>query len=246
MSTPEGPLQPTGTGTAAAPGLTDRRILVVEDDHNLGSVIVATLASAGVDTTLVRSGSEALDVAATWRPELVLLDIGIADVDGFTVLQRLRETGNEVPVVFLTARRAVADKVRGLEAGATDYLVKPFHFEELLARIKVALRSAGPAAPARLVIGDLVIDRDAGTVTRGNTEIHLSPTEFKVLCCLARRPGQVVTRSQLYEEVWAFDFGSGSAIIDTFLSRVRRKIDPEGSGVIETVRGFGFRLGPAR
>jgi two-component system OmpR family response regulator len=220
--------------------LEGRRILVVEDDRNLAEVIVATLDSEGADTGLARSGSEALERAAAWRPELVLLDAGLPDLDGFEVLGRLRAAGNDVPVVFLTARRAVADRVRGLDAGAVDYLVKPFDFAELLARLRVVLRSVGASGQTRWQVGDLVVDHAGRTVTVGGAPVHLSPNEYKLLHCLVRNAGKVVARAQLYDEVWSYDFGSDSAIIDTLVSRVRRKVDPDGTGLIATVRGQGF------
>jgi two-component system OmpR family response regulator len=214
--------------------------MVVEDDRNLAAVIVATLDSEGADTSLARSGAEALDLAAAWRPELVVLDVGLPDLDGFEVLGRLRAAGDDVPVVFLTARRAVVDRVRGLDGGAADYLVKPFDFAELLARLRVALRSASTTGQTRWRVGDLVVDHAGRTVTVAGAPVHLSPNEYKLLHCLVRNAGKVVARAQLYDEVWSYDFGSDSAIIDTLVSRVRKKVDPIGTGLIVTVRGQGF------
>lgn len=229
-----------------APEAPAQRVLVVEDDVNLAAVIMATLASAELHTHLARTGADALACVATFHPDLVLLDAGLPDLDGFEVLTRLRAAGEQVPVLFLTARRTVNDRVRGLDGGAFDYIVKPFHFDELLARIRVALQFASRPAVTRWVVGDLVVDDAAHRVSRAGVDIHLSPTEYTLLRCFARHGGTVVTRAQIYDEVWEYDFGSGSAIIDSFVSRLRRKIEPDGVRLLETVRGVGYRLGPGR
>jgi two-component system, OmpR family, response regulator len=207
---------------------------------NLAAAVVAVLRTAGIEAEVAHSGAEALALAAGWQPELVLLDAGLPDLDGLDVLRALRTSGVTVPVLFLSARRALADKVRALDAGAADYLVKPFHFEELLARMRVAFRSGGVPGQSRWAIGHLVLDDRSREVTVAGAAVHLSPTEYKLLLCLMRNAGRVVTRGQLYDEVWGFDFGNDSAIIDTFISRVRRKVDAGGAGLIATVRGEGF------
>ncbi len=196
-----------------------------------------------MDTETAATGREALDRIVTWRPDAVVLDIMLPDLDGFAVLQRLRDRGHRVPVVFLTARGTTEDRVRGLSDGGDDYLVKPFDVAELVARVQLRLRRAGdPADSRRLRCADLEIDTDRHEVIRAGRLVHLSPTEYKLLHYLMVNAGRVLTREQIIDRVWSYDFGGDPSIVDTYVSYLRRKVDAEEPKLIHTVRGFGFTL----
>ena len=176
---------------------------------------------------------------------MIVLDVMLPDLDGFEVLRMLRTQGCTAPVLFLTARGNTTDKVRGLTAGGDDYIAKPFALEELVARVQVALRrstTTTPVRPARLQVRDLVIDDDAHRVWRGTTEVHLSATEFKLLRCLMSNAGRVVTRGQILDHVWEYDFDGESAIIESFIKNLRKKIDTTEPRLIHTVRGVGYSI----
>jgi two-component system response regulator MtrA len=187
-------------------------------------------------------GNEAIQRWRTYRPDLILLDVMLPEVDGIEVCRHVRSE-DSVPVIMLTARADPIDVVLGLESGADDYVVKPFETRVLLARIKAVLRRRGAAEPRVLRLGKLVIDTKAMTVTKGDSEIALSPTEFRVLTELARRPGQVFTREMLLERVWEYDFLGDSRLVDVCIQRLRSKIedDPSAPKLIVTVRGAGYR-----
>ena len=196
-----------------------------------------------MDTETAATGREALDRIVTWRPDAVVLDIMLPDLDGFAVLQRLRDRGHRVPVVFLTARGTTEDRVGGLSDGGDDYLVKPFDVAELVARVQLRLRRAGdPADSRRLRCADLEIDTDRHEVIRAGRLVHLSPTEYKLLHYLMVNAGRVLTREQIIDRVWSYDFGGDPSIVDTYVSYLRRKVDAEEPKLIHTVRGFGFTL----
>lgn len=219
------------------------RVLVVDDEENIRFLVTSALALAGMDTDTAATGRDALDRVATWRPDAVVLDIMLPDLDGFTVLQRLRDRGHRVPVVFLTARATTEDRVRGLSDGGDDYLVKPFDVAELVARVKLRLRRAGDAADnRRLRCADLEMDTDRHEVIRAGRVIHLSPTEYKLLHYLMVNAGRVLTREQIIDRVWSFGFGGDPSIVDTYISYIRRKVDASGPKLIHTVRGVGFTL----
>ncbi len=219
------------------------RVLVVDDEENIRFLVTSALALAGMDTDTAATGRDALDRVATWRPDAVVLDIMLPDLDGFTVLQRLRDRGHRVPVVFLTARGTTEDRVRGLSDGGDDYLVKPFDVAELVARVKLRLRRAGDAADnRRLRCADLEMDTDRHEVIRAGRVIHLSPTEYKLLHYLMVNAGRVLTREQIIDRVWSFGFGGDPSIVDTYISYIRRKVDASGPKLIHTVRGVGFTL----
>lgn len=219
------------------------RVLVVDDEENIRFLVTSALALAGMDTDTAATGRDALDRVATWRPDAVVLDIMLPDLDGFTVLQRLRDRGHRAPVVFLTARGTTEDRVRGLSDGGDDYLVKPFDVAELVARVKLRLRRAGDAADnRRLRCADLEMDTDRHEVIRAGRVIHLSPTEYKLLHYLMVNAGRVLTREQIIDRVWSFGFGGDPSIVDTYISYIRRKVDASGPKLIHTVRGVGFTL----
>ncbi|MGD9795446.1 MAG: response regulator transcription factor [Acidimicrobiia bacterium] len=229
--------------TAASTG-TAPRILVVDDEDNLSFVVSAALKLSGFETTTAASGLAALKAVAASRPDLIVLDVMLPDVDGFEVCRRLRSDGSDVPIIFLTARDDAADRLRGLTIGGDDYLTKPFSVEELVARVKVILRRVGIAAGAEVMrFDDLELDDDSHRVTRGGTEITLSPTEYKLLRFLLRNRGRVLSRNQILDHVWDYDFNGESTVVETFVSSLRRKIDSGGPALIHTVRGVGYRLG---
>jgi DNA-binding response OmpR family regulator len=225
--------------------VTAARVLVVEDDPDLARALELELGHAGYTVRVVGDGPAALRLEAEWKPELVLLDLGLPSLDGFDVCRRLRGA-TRAPVVILTARDAVADRVRGLDAGADDYVVKPFSLDELLARVRAALRRATLRDHGRLLrADDLVLDSAARTVTRGGERLTLTRREFDLLECLLRHPGQVLDRATLLAEVWGYDFLGGSNVVDVYIRYLRAKLDaPERPPLIETVRGIGYALRP--
>lgn len=224
--------------------MSDRpRILVVDDEENIRFLVVTALDLAGMEAATAATGREALALVASWRPDAVVLDVMLPDLDGFTLLQRVRDQGNDVPVVFLTARNTTADRVRGLSDGGDDYLVKPFEVAELVARVQLRLRRPNdPTASRRLRCADLEMDTERHQVTRGGRAIHLSPTEYKLLHYLIVNVGRVLTRAQILDHVWTYDYEGDPSVVDTYVSYLRRKVDQDGPKLIHTVRGIGFSL----
>ena len=218
------------------------RLLLADDDDNLRSMLEAALRHHGYDVTAVASGREALVEAAASHPDLLVLDVMMPDLDGFEVCRRLRSEGSRVPVVFLTARDATEDKVRGLTLGGDDYVVKPFSLEELVARTDAVLRRSG-AQQAGVVhrCGDLVIDDDAHRVTRGGVDVALSPTEYNLLRFLLVNQNRVLSKAQILDHVWSYDFGGDGGIVETYVGYLRRKLG-EGQQLIHTIRGVGYVL----
>jgi len=225
-------------------------VLVVDDEENISFLVSSALKLDGCEVRTADTGRGALDEAARFDPHVVVLDVMLPDLDGFEVMRQLRNGGCEAPVLFLTARRDTADRVRGLTAGGDDYIVKPFALEELVARVQVALRRRGAtAATARHQVHDLVLDDDAHRVWRGDTEVLLSATEYKLLRLLITNAGRVVSRAQILDHVWQYDFDGESAIIESFISNLRKKADAVEPKLIHTVRGVGYSLrepSPAR
>jgi two-component system OmpR family response regulator len=217
-------------------------LLVVDDEPTVRELLSATLRFAGFVVTSAATGAAALDEARKQPPGLVLLDVMLPDMDGFEVVRRLRAGGARVPVLFLTARDAPADKVHGLTLGGDDYVTKPFDLEELIARIRAVLRRTGGTAAGRLVVGDLVLDPDSRQVTRAGRAVRLSPTEFKLLHHLMRHAGHVVPKTQILEQVWRYNFGGDPSIVDTYISYLRRKVDTAEPRLIRTVHGIGYVL----
>jgi two-component system OmpR family response regulator len=219
------------------------RVLVVDDEENIRFLVASALELAGMETVVAATGREALDLVSAWNPDAIVLDIMLPDLDGFALLRRLRDQGNPVPVVFLTARGTAGDRVRGLRDGGDDYVVKPFDVAELVARVQLRLRRPDRlAASHRLRCANLEMDIERHRVVRGGRPIHLSPTEFKLLHFLLVNIGRVLTRSQILDRVWSYDFDGDPAVVDTYVSYLRRKVDQETPRLIHTVRGVGFVL----
>ncbi|GGL38637.1 response regulator transcription factor [Phycicoccus endophyticus] len=229
---------------AQTPGTSSPTVLVVDDEENISYLVSSALRLAGLTVEAAATGGEALELAARVRPQVVVLDVMLPDLDGFEVLRRLRAGGCLAPVLFLTARGDTADRVRGLTSGGDDYITKPFALEELVARVHVALRRAGTqAAPtARHQVHDLVLDEDQHRVWRGETEVHLTATEFSLLRILLTNAGRVVTRAQILDHVWQYDFAGETAIIESFVSTLRKKVDGVEPKLIHTVRGVGYTV----
>ncbi|TDB88451.1 response regulator transcription factor [Actinomadura sp. KC216] len=222
-------------------------LLVVEDDDTLRELLSASLRLAGFTVTPVTTGSEALAAVRQERPDLIVLDVMLPDFDGFEVARRLAGEGpppaGPPPVLFLTALDAAKDRISGLTAGGDDYVTKPFDLEELILRIRAILRrTSGKQPGGRLVVGDLTLDPESHQVTRGGRAIPLSPTEFNLLSVLMEHVGQVLSKEQLLDLVWHYDFGGDDSIVASYVSYLRRKIDSAEPKLIHTVRGIGYVL----
>lgn len=216
---------------------------MVDDEENISYLLASAWKSSGFAVETAATGKAALALVDAWRPDIVVLDVSLPDMTGFDVLDRLRSAGTKVPVLFLTARGETSDRVRGLTAGADDYVAKPFSLEEVTARVVACLRRAGIAGTeSRHSIADLVVDDDAHRVWRGDDEIQLTGTEYRLLRCLVVHAGKVVSRSQILEHVWQFDFGGDSSIIESFVSNLRKKIDSDRPKLIHTIRGVGYSI----
>ncbi|HEY5023772.1 MAG TPA: response regulator transcription factor [Acidimicrobiales bacterium] len=220
------------------------RILVVEDEENISFVVTAALRLSGFHVIEARLGSDGLRLATAGdSPDLIVLDVMLPDLDGFEVCRRLRAEGIDAPVVFLTARDATEDRIRGLTIGGDDYLAKPFSVEELVARVRVVLRRSGKSVESPvLTCADLVLDDDAHRVIRRRRVINLSPTEYKLLRYLMHNAGRVVSRDQILDNVWNYSFNGESTVVETFVSSLRKKVDNGGPPLIKTVRGVGYRI----
>ena len=222
------------------------RLLLVDDEDNLRSMLDAALRHNGFDVASVPSGREALAAVGSAVPDLVVLDVMLPDHDGFEVCRRLRADGHHTPVLFLTARDGTEDKVRGLTLGGDDYLVKPFSLEELVARVHTVLRRAGVDRGEATVLrcADLEMDDDAHRVTRAGVDVSLSPTEYSLLRYLLLNQGRVVSKAQILDRVWNYDFGGDGGVVETYIGYVRRKVDRVEPRLIQTVRGVGYTLRP--
>jgi len=219
------------------------RLLVVEDEGGIAGALRQGLSEQGYAVDVARDGEQGRDHALAATYDVILLDILLPKLDGLSLLRDLRKRGMTTPVLLLTARDAVDDRVAGLDAGADDYLVKPFSFSELLARIRALLRRPVLRAGDRLVTGDVAMDLGARTVTRGTQPVTLTPREFAVLEYLLRHPGQALSRTQIAEGVWSWEFHGESNVVDVYIGYLRRKLDEEGvPSIIETLRGYGYRL----
>ncbi|QDY80427.1 response regulator transcription factor [Streptomyces qinzhouensis] len=218
------------------------RVLVVDDDPPIADLVATVARYEGWEAATANSGREALRLATEFLPDIVVLDLMLPDIDGFGVLDGLRAAGTMVPVVFLTARDTVADRVAGLTRGGDDYLVKPFAVEELMARLRTVLRrSAGPGFERSVLrVADLTMDEDTRQVRRGTASLTLTPTEYEVLRYLMRKSPTVLTKAQILDHVWEYGFGGRSNVVELVVSRLRRKLDATGSPLIHTVRGFGY------
>jgi len=229
-------------------GTTPHRVLVVDDEPNIVDVISMALRFQGFDVESAGTGAEAISAVASFKPELIVLDVMLPDMEGFEVARRLGAQRARVPIVFLTARDAVEDKIRGLTIGGDDYVTKPFSLEELIARIRSVLRRAGLAEPesSRLTFEDIELDEDAHEVSRSGEVVDLTATEYRLLRYLMLNPRRVLTRAQLLEHVWEYDFGGDARVLETYVSYLRKKLDRHGPPLIHTVRGVGYALRPPR
>jgi two-component system, OmpR family, response regulator len=220
------------------------RILVVDDEPNIVDVVSMALRFQGFTVETAGTGAEALAAVTAFKPHLIVLDVMLPDMEGFDVAQRLGAQRARVPIIFLTARDATDDKIRGLTLGGDDYVTKPFSLEELVARIRSILRRSGLAEPesSRLTFEDIELDEDAHEVSRAGNNVELTATEYRLLRYLMLNPRRVLTRSQLLEHVWEYDFGGDARVLETYVSYLRKKLDIYGPPLIHTVRGVGYAL----
>ena len=221
----------------------EARLVVVDDEPNIRELLSASLRFAGFDVMTADSGLEAVRAVERHRPDLLVLDVMMPGMDGFEVVRRLRSAGRTMPVLFLTARDATEDKITGLTLGGDDYVTKPFSLEELLARIRAVLRRSREGSQAkspRLRVADLELDDESHEVWRAGQLVHLSPTEFKLLRYLMANVGRVLSKAQILDHVWNYDFGGESAIVESYISYLRRKVDDVAPRLLHTVRGVGY------
>jgi two-component system response regulator MprA len=220
----------------------DPRVLVVEDDEEIAQVLQRSLRLEGYEVRVAGDGETALDQSAAFNPDLVILDLGLPKLDGMEVARRLR-SADDVPILMLTARDALESRVEGLDAGADDYLVKPFERQELLARLRALLRRRPPRGSASVVVGDLALNPDTHEVSRGERDIDLTQREFELLEYLMRNERIVVPRQRLLEEVWGYDPFATTNTIEVFVSNLRRKLEAGGEArLLHTIRGAGYVL----
>jgi two-component system OmpR family response regulator len=224
------------------------RVLVVDDEPNLVDLLSMALRYEGFQVRAAATGNGAVRLAREFRPDAVVLDVMLPDLDGLEVLRRLRGHAPAVPVLFLTARDAVEDRIAGLTAGGDDYVTKPFSLEEVIARLRALLRRAGVAATTRddsvLTVGDLTLDEDSHEVRRGGAAIALTATEFELLRYFMRNPRRVLSKAQILDRVWNYDFGGQANVVELYISYLRKKIDVGREPMIHTLRGAGYVLKP--
>ena len=220
------------------------RILVVDDEPNILDVLTMALRFQGFEVETATTGEQALAAAASFKPQLMVLDIMLPDMEGFEVARRLGAQRAQVPIVFLTARDATEDKIRGLSIGGDDYVTKPFSLEELIARIRTVLRRTGQAEADSSVLSfeDLELDDDTREVHRGGAAVELTATEYRLLRYLMLNPRRVLTRDQILNHVWDYDFGGDARVLETYVSYLRKKLDVHGPPLIHTVRSVGYAL----
>ena len=221
------------------------RVLVVDDEANIRDLVATALRYEGFEVRVAETGRGALTQVRSFDPALVVLDIMLPDLDGFEVHRRLTADGYTIPVLYLTARDGTEDKVRGLTMGGDDYVTKPFSLEELVARIRAVLRRArgpGPGPPSKLTFADLELDEDAHEVRRGDRLIELTATEFNLLRFLMLNPRRVLSKAQILDHVWHYDFGGEANVVETYISYLRKKVDATEPRLIHTVRGAGYVL----
>lgn len=226
-----------GTGT------TEGRVLVVDDEESITQLLCTALRYEGFEVDFSDTGRGALAKVESFRPDLLLLDVMLPDLDGFEVQRRLPDGPERLPVVFLTARRETEDRVRGLTIGADDYVTKPFSLEEVIARVRAVLRRTnGTGTARRLRYADLELDEDLHEVRRAGEVVDLTPTEFNLLRYLLANAGRVLSKPQILDHVWHYDFGGDANVVETYISYLRKKIDVIGEPLIQTVRGVGYSL----
>ncbi len=224
------------------------KALVVDDEPNLVDLLASALHYEGWDVHKAHTGKDAVVIATTESPDVIVLDIMLPDISGMDVMRRIHTTHPHIPVLFLTAKDSVADRVAGITAGGDDYVTKPFSLEEVVARLRALLRRSGALehdADSKLTLGDLVMDEDSHEVFRGDDEIHLTATEFEVLRFFLRNPKRVLSKAQILDRVWQYDFGGEANIVELYISYLRRKIDHGREPMIHTLRGVGYVLKPA-
>jgi two-component system OmpR family response regulator len=230
----------------AKSGTPEARLLVVDDEPNIVELLEASLRFHGFEVTTCGDGTTALSLAKSLKPDLMVTDVMMPGLNGFELVRSLRADGYQFPVLFLTAKDAVDDRVTGLTIGGDDYIVKPFSLSEVVARIRTVLKRAGTArvdlAPQLLTYADLTVNEAAHDVRRGDREITLSPTEFRLLCYLMENAETVVSKAQILDSVWQYDFGGEMNVVESYISYLRRKIDIEDPHLIHTVRGVGYVL----
>jgi two-component system, OmpR family, response regulator len=223
--------------------LVGKRILIVDDEDHISDLISTALRYEGCETRCSATGAEALSAMAAFRPDLVVLDLMLPDVDGLDLTHRLRSASEGVPIVMLTARDSTEDKVRGLRLGADDYVTKPFSLEELILRIRSVLRRVGPpAGQGQLQVADLVLDEELHEVRRAGARLELTPTEFRLLHYMLVNARRVLTKAQILDHVWRYDFNGNANVLETYIGYLRRKVDAEGPPLIHTIRGVGYIL----
>ncbi len=239
---------PAGAQRLSRPDGSPVRVLVVDDEPSLCDLLATVLRYEGWQVETAADGFSALRAARSLDPDVVVLDVMMPDLDGLTVMRRLHERAPRLPVLLLTARDAVEDRVAGLTAGGDDYVTKPFSLEEVVARLRALMRRAGAVAEesdATLTVGDLVLDEDSHEVWRAGEEIHLTATEFELLRYLMRNPRRVLSKAQILDRVWQYDFGGQANVVELYISYLRRKIDAGRDPMIHTLRGAGYVLKPA-
>jgi two-component system, OmpR family, response regulator len=243
----------SAVGTASKSDLrrpdgTPVRVLVVDDEPTLAELVSMALRYEGWEVRSAGDGMAAVRTAREFRPDAVVLDIGLPDIDGLEVLRRMRAEAAELPVLFLTARDAVEDRIAGLTAGGDDYVTKPFSLEEVVLRLRALMRRTGVTtadAGNELVVGDLVLDEDSHEVRRGGAPVALTATEFELLRFMMRNPKRVLSKAQILDRVWSYDFGGQANIVELYISYLRKKIDAGRAPMIHTMRGAGYVLKPA-
>lgn len=222
------------------------RALVVDDEPTLTDLLSMALRYEGWDVKTASDGRTAVTLAREFKPDVIVLDVMLPDIDGLAVLNRVRADGAEVPVLFLTAKDSLDDRIAGLTAGGDDYVTKPFSLEELVARLRGLLRRSTmlvtDAVDPEVVVGDLVLNEDSHEVRRGDEQIELTATEFELLRFLMRNPRRVLSKAQILDRVWSYDFGGRSSVVEIYISYLRKKIDAGRSPMIHTVRGAGYML----
>ncbi|MFJ9061513.1 response regulator transcription factor [Streptomyces sp. NPDC102409] len=238
---------PQGRTELLRPDRNPVRVLVVDDEAPLAELLSMALRYEGWEVRSAGDGANALRTARDFRPDAVILDVMLPDMDGLAVLGRLRRELSDVPVLFLTARDAVEDRIAGLTAGGDDYVTKPFSLEEVVARLRGLIRRSGTASvrsESTLVVGDLVLDEDSHEVSRGDDSIHLTATEFELLRFLMRNPRRVLSKAQILDRVWNYDFGGQANVVELYISYLRKKIDAGRTPMIHTRRGAGYLIKP--
>jgi len=236
------------TDTLSRPDGTPIRILTVDDEPSLIELLSMAMRYEGWEVHTAGSGNEAVRVAREVQPDALVLDMMLPDFDGLEEMRRIRTEQPDVPVIFLTARDGVSDRIAGLTAGGDDYVTKPFSLEEVIARLRGLLRRSGATTvrhDTQIVVGDLILDEDSHEVTRAGTPIHLTATEFELLRFLMRNPKRVLSKAQILDRVWNYDFGGQANVVELYISYLRKKIDADREPMIHTMRGAGYVLRPA-